>query len=101
MQRQVEIPDAVTLMLQRLELDYEGYKDIIIYILNHEDFGVNQVLFNEYQRQYLNAKYAFELAKQEIAKQYIYNDNKMNNHNCHWSLNYANNIITITEEEIA
>ena len=93
---EIEIPEAVTNMIWRLDTDYHGYQNIITYILSHEDFNVNKELFDEYQQQYLNAKYAFEVAKQEIAKQYI---TEQYVKPYRWTLNYIDSIILITQKE--
>ena len=95
-QKQIEIPEAATSIIQRLDLDVQGYKDIIIYLLNHNDIDISKEKFDNYQQKYLEAKYTFELAKQELEKQYMDSEN-ITNYN--WNLNYKNNILTITWEE--
>ena len=95
-QKQIEIPEAATNIVQRLDFDAQGYKDIIIYLLSNKDIEISEERFNEYQEKYLEAKYTFELAKQEIEKQFIDSEN-ITNYN--WNLNYKNNILTITWEE--
>lgn len=93
MEKHIEIPESITNMIRRLELDAKGYKDIIIYILSHNDLNISDKQFDRYQEQYLNANAAFEYAKAELAKKYITNKYKS------WNLNYYNNTLTIIEEE--
>lgn len=96
---EIEIPEAVTNIVWRLDTDYHGYQNIITYILSHEDFNVNKELFDQYQQQYLNAKYAFEVAKQEMIKKYVDQNINKNFSKYEWTLDYKNNIITILVKE--
>lgn len=92
----IEIPEAVVNFIQRLDVECQSYKNIISYILTHDDIDITTERFKQYQEDYQNTLYAFEIAKQELEKKYIFN----NFINYTWNLNYKTNIITITGEKI-
>lgn len=92
----IEIPEAVVNFIQRLDVECQSYKNIISYILTHDDMDITTERFKQYQEDYQNTLYAFEIAKQELEKKYIFN----NFINYTWNLNYKTNIITITGEKI-
>lgn len=92
----IEIPEAVVNFIQRLDVECQSYKNIISYILTHDDMNITTERFKSYQQDYQNTLYAFEIAKQELEKKYIFN----NFINYTWNLNYKTNIITITGEKI-
>lgn len=88
----IEIPGAVVNFIQRLDLECQSYKNIISYILTHEDINVSTERFKQYQEAYQNTLYAFEIAKQELEKKYLYNFK-----NPQWKLNYKTYQIIIKE----
>lgn len=92
----IEIPEAVVNFIQRLDVECQSYKNIISYILTHDNMDITTERFKQYQEDYQNTLYAFEIAKQELEKKYIFN----NFTNYTWNLNYKTNIITITGEKI-
>ncbi len=89
---EIEIPESVVTFIMRLNTDYKGYQEIIKYILTHPKLTISEKQFNDYQKQYLNAAYAFELAKQEIEKKYI---DDLYPDKISWTLNYKNNILEV------
>lgn len=88
----IEVPGAVVNFIQRLDIECQSYKNIISYILTHEDMDVSTERFKQYQEAYQNTLYAFEIAKQELEKKYLYNFK-----NPQWKLNYKNYQIIIKE----
>ena len=94
---QIEIPEEITLMAQKYDLEASTRKEIIIYLLSHTDIDINEERFAQYQADYDEKKFSFEVTKQEIEKEFILP--KVNNKKCHWKLDYGTNIITITLEE--
>lgn len=91
----IEIPEAVVNFIQRLDIECQSYKNIISYILTHEDMNITTERFKQYQEDYQNTLYAFEIAKQELEQQYI--DISLNN--IPWHLNYKTNKITINYKD--
>ena len=103
MEKQIKIPEAVTNMIQRLDIDMQSYRDIVIYILTHKDLNIDEDRFIEFQKQYTNTKYAFEIAKQELEKKYILNLNNENENNKKynsWTLDYRTNTIHVQIKEV-
>ncbi len=88
----IEIPGSVVNFIQRLDIECQSYKNIISYILTHEDMNISTERFKQYQEAYQNTLYAFEIAKQELEKKYLYNFK-----NPQWKLNYKNYQIIIKE----
>lgn len=91
----IEIPEAVVNFIQRLDVECQSYKSIISYILTHDDMDITTERFKQYQKDYQNTLYAFEIAKQELEKKYIsYNPNQQ------WTLNYKTNTLLIQGDNI-
>lgn len=89
----IEIPENVTNMVQRFDIERSSRRDIIINIMQN-NYDIPADRFDRYQKEYDEKYFAFETAKTEIEKNYVIP--ATGGRKCNWSLDYATNIITIT-----
>lgn len=87
----IDIPEEIVNFIQRLDIECQSYKNIISYILIHNDVNISNERFKQYQENYQKTLYAFEIAKQELEKKYVLN----NFSNCSWRLDYKTNSLFI------
>lgn len=92
----IEVPEAVVNFIQRLDVECQSYKNIISYILTHEDMNITTERFKQYQEDYQNTLYAFEIAKQEFEKKYV---SILHFKNISWNLDYKTKKIIIKGNE--
>lgn len=93
----IEIPQDICTMIQKYDVERSSRKDIITYILSHDDINVSEEKFQKYQQEYDEKFFCFEVAKSELEKNYIIPLTK--GKKCNWSLNYSDSIITVTLQE--
>lgn len=92
----IEIPELVVNYIQRLDTECQSYRNIISYILTHDDMDITTERFNQYQNEYINRLYVFEVAKNELEKKYI--QPKTSTY-IKWELNYRDNLLHILQKE--
>ena len=88
----IEIPEDITIIVQRYDIERTSRRDILIYLLQN-DINIDENRFTQYQKEYDEKYFAFDVARGEIEKYYV--RPLVNNRKCDWSLDYATNIITI------
>ena len=66
------IPSNICLLIQKYDIEYNSRKNIIIFILSHPDIQISELDFLKYQKECDEKLFSFEIAKQELEKQYIF-----------------------------
>lgn len=92
----IEIPEEITTIVQKYDIERSSRRDIIVYIMQN-NLDIPEERFEKYQKEYDEKYFSFEVAKKEIEKNYIIPLTK--GALCDWSLDYGTNIITITLKE--
>ena len=85
--------------IERLSYEEASYKDIIVTLLeahknDADGSAIDNPVFKSYQEKYAKAKSEYELAKNQITKEYI--PECLINHNYDWNLDFSTNELTIT-----
>ena len=82
----ITIPDEARDAVQKADIEQASRRNIITYILGHDDIQVSESLFAKYQEEYDQKLLAFENAKRQLEENYILPavDNKKNT----WALDY-------------
>lgn len=94
---EITIPEEVKTIVQRANIERDSRRDILLYIMSHEDINISQERIDLYQRQYDEKYFQFEQAKKNIEQIYVYP--ATNGKAIDWSLDYNTNIITINVED--
>lgn len=97
MTKVITVPEEVRNAIQRVNLERDSRRDVLIFIMEHEDINISPERFAQYQKEYDEKYLAFEQAKSKLEKEYVLpvTNGKANN----WSLDYATCKITIEINE--
>ena len=91
----VTIPEEVTTMVQRADIECASRREIITYILEN-NLNVSMERFAAYQKDYDDKYFKFQQMKAKIEKDYV----RTNVENpVSWSLNYNTNVVTIVTKQ--
>ena len=89
----INIPFEIKNLIQKFDIDASTREDIIKYILSN-NISIPKEQLNFYQQEYNKYLYEFNIAKQELEKQYVLPVIKKTDKYT-WRLNYTTSILTI------
>ena len=96
--KQITVPEDITTMIQRYDVEQTARRNVIAYILSFNDIDITNERFQNYQKEYEEKLFSFEIAKKELEKQYILPEVK-DNKTYSWNLDYETNIINLNIKE--
>ena len=94
---QINIPEEVSLLVQRADIEQTSRRNVLAYVLRFDDIDISNERFKQYQKDYEEKLFIFETTKTELVKNYI--EPKIKNKKYNWSLDYNTYTITVTEQE--
>ena len=92
--KEIIIPEELRTQAQRANIERDSRRDILLYIMSHDDIDISEERIARYQKEYDEKYLEFEQAKSIIEKEYVMpaTDGKALN----WSLNYHTCVVSIT-----
>ena len=92
--KEIIIPEELRTQAQRANIERDSRRDILLYIMSHDDISISEERIARYQKEYDEKYLKFEQAKSIIEKEYVMpaTDGKALN----WSLDYRTCIVSIT-----
>ena len=92
--KEIIIPEELRTQAQRANIERDSRRDILLYIMSHDDISISEERIARYQKEYDEKYLEFEQAKSIIEKEYVMpaTDGKALN----WSLNYHTCVVSIT-----
>lgn len=95
----VIVPQEFVNYVERLSYEESSLRNIIItYLDMHksdtDDTAINNPIFQSYQKKYMDASTAYEIAKSKITKDFV--PECLSNHQVNWNLDFNTNELTIT-----
>lgn len=92
--KEIIIPEELRTRVQRANVERDSRRDILLYIMSHDDIDISEERIARYQKEYDEKYLEFEQAKSIIEKEYVMptTDGKALN----WSLNYHTCVVSIT-----
>lgn len=91
---QIEISTELRDDIQRANIEFESYYNILTYILNN-NIDIPKERFNQYLKKYDEKLLLFNQLKNKLEKEYI-NINKKDDKNIYqWQLDYNTSIVTV------
>ena len=92
--KEIIIPEELRTQAQRANIERDSRRDILLYIMSHDDIDISEERIARYQKEYDEKYLEFEQAKSIIEKEYVMpaTDGKALN----WSLDYHTCIVSIT-----
>ena len=92
--KEIIIPEELRTQAQRANIERDSRRDILLYIMSHNDISISEERIARYQKEYDEKYLEFEQAKSIIEKEYVMpaTDGKALN----WSLDYHTCIVSIT-----
>ena len=92
--KEITIPEELRTRVQRANVERDSRRDILLYIMSHNDINISEERIAHYQKEYDEKYLEFEQAKTIIEKEYVMpaTDGKALN----WSLDYHTCIVSIT-----
>ena len=92
--KEIIIPEELRTQAQRANIERDSRRDILLYIMSHDDIDISEERIARYQKEYDEKYLEFEQAKSVIEKEYVMpaTDGKALN----WSLNYHTCVVSIT-----
>jgi len=93
----ITVPENVRDILQKANVERDSRRDILLYIMEHNDLNITPERLAACQKDYDEKYFAFETAKSNFEKEYVLPavGGKANN----WSLDYTSCDVTITFDE--
>ena len=92
----VNIPEDISIYLQRLQYEYQSRKDIIALLLETHQNDVSVITsptFIKYQELTGESVAAYDIAKAELEQMYV--PKELNGHQINWNLDFNTSILTI------
>lgn len=93
MTKNITIPEEISLQVQKANTERDSRRDIILYIMEHDEVHVSKDAFDEYKKEYDEKFLAFEKAKDMVEKNYV--KPAANGQTVEWSLDYATCVVSI------
>ena len=92
--KEIIVPEELRTKVQRANVERDSRRDILLYIMSHDDIDISEERITRYQKEYDEKYLEFEQAKSIIEKEYVMpaTDGKALN----WSLNYHTCVVSIT-----
>ena len=95
----VEVNQEMVNYVERLSYEESSYKDIITTMLemhkgDPDGSAIDNPVFKAYQEKYAKAKAEYEMAKQQITRDFV--PECLQDHQTDWNLDYATCELTIT-----
>ena len=91
--KKITIPEEVSLQVQKANTERDSRKDLILYILEHDEVHVSEEAFNAYKAEYDEKYLAFEKAKNMVEENYV--KPAADGQIVEWSLDYATCVVSI------
>ena len=82
----IQIPEEVRNDIQKADIEQSSRRNIITYLLGHDDIEISESRFAKYQKEYDEKLFAFEVAKRDLEQRYILP--AVNNQKNTWALDY-------------
>lgn len=95
----VVVPQEFVDYVERLSYEEASFRNIVLTYLDlHktdvDDTAINNPVFQSYQKKFMEASTAYELAKSKITKDFV--PECLKNHQVEWNLDFNTNTLTIT-----
>ena len=93
--KEIFVGEELTNYVERLSREVEGSKEIISFMLENNK-NISSDSFKEYKKEFDEKKAEFDIAKQEVQKQFVPQGLiDFDGNNTSWELDYATQTITI------
>lgn len=90
--KEIDIPHALIILLERLDYEISSYQSLLIYAINHDLYQENN--FKQYQQEYLEKYTELELLKERIL--YLFMPEEYQNYS--WKIFYQKETLCIYED---
>lgn len=92
--KEITIPEELRDLVQKTNLERDSRRDILLYIMSHDDVNISEERITVYQKEYDEKYFEFEQAKAIVEKDYVMP--ATNGKALNWSLDYHTCIVSIT-----
>ena len=69
--KEIIIPEELRTRVQRANVERDSRRDILLYIMSHDDIDISEEIIARYQKEYDEKYLEFEQAKSIIEKEYV------------------------------
>ena len=69
--KEIIIPEELRTRVQRANVERDSRRDILLYIMSHDDIDISEERIARYQKEYDEKYLEFEQAKSIIEKEYV------------------------------
>lgn len=97
--KEITVDQDLVNKIERRQFEYLSRQDILARLMEghwDEEDVLNSKLFRAYEKQYLDAKIAYENAKAELERRYI--QEQYDGRQIRWNLDFASCVVTIEGE---